>query len=68
MRSMDESHRVIDTTRDPLTGSLPVHEKAKLMQLLGQWEVPTRASDPRQVSTVVVSIPLPSKRFLFSRV
>ena len=41
---------LIDTaSRDPLTGSLPAHEKAKLMQLLGQWEEPMRVADPSQV-------------------
>ena len=60
---------LIDTTcRDPLTGSLPAHEKAKLMQLLGQWEEPNRASDPRQVSNkrmISCSVPIPHTRVLF---
>ena len=50
--SVDGSNNpvLIDTSaRDPLTGSIPIQEKHKLIQLLGQWEEPTRASDPRQV-------------------
>lgn len=50
--SVDGSNNtmVIDTSiRDPLTGSISSQEKLKLIQLLGQWEEPTRASDPRQV-------------------
>lgn len=47
----DASRKIIDpSSRDPLTGSLPAHEKAKLFAMLGQWEEPTRPSDPRQVT------------------
>lgn len=55
LRSVDTSEKatdkIIDTgCRDPLTGSLKASEKAKLMQLLGQWEEPNKSYDPRHVS------------------
>ena len=37
----DRSERVIQMdNRDPLTGSLHISEKMKLMQILGRWEDP----------------------------
>lgn len=45
------NEKVIDTTkRDPLTGSLHYTEKAKLMQLLDQWEEPESRDDRSKVS------------------
>lgn len=39
------NEKVIDTAkRDPITGSLLPSEKAKLMQLVDQWEEPDRYS------------------------
>jgi hypothetical protein len=59
LRSVDASEKtsdkVIDTScRDPLTGSLRAAEKSKLMQLLGQWEEPGKAYDPRHVSCLMI--------------
>lgn len=63
MRSIDESTRVIDTScRDPLTGSLPALEKAKLMQLLGQWEEPNR--DPLKIEIASISAVLRFRKAL----
>ncbi|CAB9515705.1 Mechanosensitive ion channel protein [Seminavis robusta] len=56
---------VIDTkNRDPLTGSLPSHEKRKLMQLLGQWEEPTRPTEPGQIEIASISAVLRFRKAL----
>ena len=51
-RSAATSERVIDTTaRDPLTGSLHQSERIKIMQLLEQWEEPSRRFHQSHVCT-----------------
>jgi len=66
--SVDESRSKIieSSSRDQVTGSLPLHEKAKVMQLLGQWEEPKRASDPRQVRFLFNCLFNAKLRVLFS--
>ena len=51
-KSQDD--RIRTELRDPLTGSLLASEKAKLFDLLGQWEEPDVAYDSRntEISTI----------------
>lgn len=71
--SMDASERILDSDcRDPLTGSLSAATKAKLMQLLGQWEEPSKAYQHGHVSPIILlfrysvaSLFLPSYTFHF---
>jgi hypothetical protein len=49
----DEPRRVIDSDdRHPLTGSLSPTQKARITQLLGQWEEPTVVEKQAEVASV----------------
>ena len=59
----DRSERVIQMdNRDPLTGSLHISEKMKLMQILGRWEDPESSYQKHVSSTFRVEIRLASRR------
>lgn len=54
--SDDNPEKHIQTElRDPMTGGLQASEKAKLMELLGQWEEPEKTYDSRHAEIATIS-------------